>query len=135
AALRDVPGLVIAAPGRGDDAVGMLRTALALARIDGRVVCFLEPIALYMTKDLHEENDSGWLFRYPPPDSAVPLGEARLYQEGDGRDLAILSYANGAYLSLRAARRLARDHGVHARVVDLRWLAPLDRRAVTEAAR
>ncbi|MBI4577901.1 MAG: MFS transporter, partial [Planctomycetes bacterium] len=55
AALRDVPGLVLAVPSRGDDAVGMLRTLAALARVEGRVGVLLEPIALYMTKDLHEK--------------------------------------------------------------------------------
>lgn len=135
AALRDVPGLVIAAPARGDDAVGMLRTALALARVDGRVVAFLEPIALYMTKDLYKDGDGGWLCRFPAPGEAVPLGEARLYQEGEGGDLTILTYANGTYLSLKAVRRLREEHGVSARVLDLRWLAPLDRRAIVEAAR
>jgi 2-oxoisovalerate dehydrogenase E1 component len=36
-----------------------------------------------------------------------------------------VSYANGLRLSLRAARRLEREHGVRCRVIDLRWLAPL----------
>ena len=35
-ALRDIPGLVIAAPARGDDAARMLRGALAMAAEDGR---------------------------------------------------------------------------------------------------
>jgi 2-oxoisovalerate dehydrogenase E1 component len=48
-ALRDIPWLVVACPSRGDDAVGMLRTCAALAHVYGRVVLFLEPIALYMT--------------------------------------------------------------------------------------
>src|SRR5437660_1578714 len=44
AAMRDVPGLVIATPARGDDAVKMLRTLLALAKVDGRVCLMIEPI-------------------------------------------------------------------------------------------
>src|SRR5690606_40493041 len=44
--LRDIPGLMIAVPSRGDDAVRMLRGCLATARACGRVVVFLEPIAL-----------------------------------------------------------------------------------------
>ena len=131
AALRDIPGLVIACPSRADDAVGMLRTAAALARVDGRVVAYLEPIALYMTKDLHSAKDSGWQFAYPPPDQAVPLGEARAYHE-TARDLAIVTYGNGAFMSLQAARRLQESAGIGARVVDLRWLNPLN---VEEIAR
>jgi 2-oxoisovalerate dehydrogenase E1 component len=42
-ALRDIPGLVLAVPARGDDAARMLRGAIALAKAEGRVVCFLEP--------------------------------------------------------------------------------------------
>src|SRR5262249_11963784 len=73
AALRDVPGIVIAAPARGDDAVGMMRTAMALARVDGRVVLFLEPIALYMTKDLYAPGDEQWSCKFPAPGTAVPF--------------------------------------------------------------
>lgn len=126
AALRDVPGVVIAAPSRGDDAVGMLRTALALAKVDGRVVLWLEPIALYMTKDLHEDNDGGWLCRYPDPGVAVPFGKARVWPCEGKADLSIVTFGNGTWLSLRAARILERDHGIRARVTDLRWLNPLD---------
>jgi 2-oxoisovalerate dehydrogenase E1 component len=36
-----------------------------------------------------------------------------------------VSYANGFRLSLRAARTLARDHGIAVRVLDARWLNPL----------
>ena len=80
-ALRDIPGLVVGCPSRGDDAAMMLRTLAALAKVDGRVSVFLEPIALYMTKDLYEAGDGGWLTDYPPPDQALVLGEARVYDE------------------------------------------------------
>ena len=36
---------------------------------------FLEPIALYHTRDLYEEGDSGWLA--PAGAAHVPLGAAR----------------------------------------------------------
>jgi 2-oxoisovalerate dehydrogenase E1 component len=117
--LRDIPGLVIASPARPDDAAAMLRTCTEAARIDGRVCVFLEPIALYHTRDLYEEGDEGWL---APARGDAPLGAARVY--GEGRDLTIVTWANGLRMSLRVARRLAAD-GVAARVVDLRWLAPL----------
>jgi 2-oxoisovalerate dehydrogenase E1 component len=130
--LRDMPSLVIASPSRGDDAVKMFRTCLALARACGRVVAFLEPIALYMTKDLYEEGDDGWLCEYPAEGEAIEVGEGRVYHE-DASDLTIVSYANGLYLSLRAAKRLA-EAGVRARVLDLRWLAPLDLEWVAEQA-
>jgi 2-oxoisovalerate dehydrogenase E1 component len=133
AVLRDMPGLVIASPSRGDDAVNMFRTSLALAQSCGRVVAFLEPIALYMTKDLYDEGDGEWLCDYPEQGSAIPLGEGRVYHP-EASDLTIVSYANGLHLSLQAARRLA-DQGIAARVLDLRWLAPLNLDWVTQHAR
>ena len=96
------------AASRGDDAVQMLRTCLALAQVDGRVVAFLEPIALYMTKDLHEPNDGAWQFAYPPPERAIALGEGHVY-DADAEDLTIITFGNGVYFSLRAARMLRED--------------------------
>ena len=117
-ALRDIPGLVLAVPSRGDDAARMLRGCVALALGGGQVVCFLEPIALYHEKDLYAEGDGKWLTTYPSPEESIMPGEVGIY--GDGSWL-IVSYANGLRLSLRAARSI--DGG--ARVMDLRWLNPL----------
>ncbi len=125
AALRDIPGLVVGCASRGDDAATMLRTLVALAKVDGRVSVFLEPIALYMAKDLYEPGDGQWLTSYPPPDEAMPLGEARVYGEG-AEDLVIFTYGNGVPMSLRAARTIEAQHGWKVRTVDLRWLVPLN---------
>jgi len=118
--LRDVPGLVVASPGRPDDAAAMLVTCAESALVDGSVCVFLEPIALYHTRDLHEEGDEGWVAA--PTSEHVAVGSARTYLDGD--DLTIVTWANGLRLSLRVARRLE-ARGVRARVLDLRWLAPL----------
>jgi 2-oxoisovalerate dehydrogenase E1 component len=126
AALRDIPGLVVGCPSRGDDAALMLRTLAALAKVDGRVAVFLEPIALYMTKDLHEAGDGQWLTAYPAPDQAMPLGEGRIYGEDGADDLVVFTYGNGVPMSLRAARTIERSLGWKVRVVDLRWLVPLN---------
>ena len=53
AVLRDIPGLVVAVPSGPAEAAPMLRTCLAAAEVDGSVCVFLEPIALYHTRDLH----------------------------------------------------------------------------------
>jgi 2-oxoisovalerate dehydrogenase E1 component len=118
--LRDIPGLVVASPSRPDDAAAMLVTCAESALVDGSVCVFLEPIALYHARDLHEEGDEGWVAELGT--GHVPVGAARTHLEGD--DLTIVTWANGLHLSLRVARRLARQ-GVRARVLDLRWLAPL----------
>src|SRR5205085_6746876 len=52
---------------------------------------------------------------------------------GSGRDLAIVTYGNGYYLSRQAEKLLADAHKVKARVIDLRWLAPLPEAALLEA--
>jgi 2-oxoisovalerate dehydrogenase E1 component len=126
AALRDIPGLIVACPARPDDAAAMLRTCLAAAELDGSVSIFLEPIALYHQRDLHEPGDGGWLAACEPPErqalTHVQVGRGRLY--GNGKDLTIISFGNGLRLSLRAARTLAAE-GLNCRVLDLRWLAPL----------
>lgn len=119
--LRDIPGLVIASPARPDDAAAMLRTCAAAAAVDGAVCAFLEPIALYHTRDLYAEGDGVWMAPYPSEEH-VPVGRACTY--GDGTALTIVTWANGLYMSLRVAARLARA-GIGCRVVDLRWLAPL----------
>ena len=114
----------MACPSNGYDAALMLRESVRLAREEQKVVVFVEPIALYMTKDLHEPGDGAWARTYPLPGTAdVRLGEVAV--SGDGEDLAIVSYGNGFYLSLQAQKILAERHGVKARVIDLRWLAPL----------
>lgn len=133
AVFRDIPGLIIACPSNGRDAVAMLRECVRLARDERRVIIFVEPIALYMTRDLHMEGDGLWTSTYESTGTgaAVPLGEPALH--GDGEDLAIVSYANGYFLSRQAQRVLLDSHGVDARVIDLRWLAPLDMTRVAEA--
>ncbi|MGH8062402.1 MAG: thiamine pyrophosphate-dependent enzyme [Pseudoxanthomonas sp.] len=133
-ALRDIPGLVVGCPSRGDDAATMLRTLAALAKIDGRVSIFLEPIALYMTKDLYEAGDGAWLTTYPAPDQAMVLGEGRVYEER-ADDLVIFTYGNGVPMSLRAARTIEAKHGWKVRVVDLRWLVPLNEAFIAEQAK
>jgi len=120
--LRDIPGLVIASPARPDDAAAMLRTCVAAAAVDGSVCVFLEPIALYHTRDLRGDGDGGWLAPYPRLGAHVPVGRARSY--GDGSDLTMVTFGNGLRMSLRVASRLA-GQGIGVRVVDVRWLAPL----------
>ena len=132
-ALRDIPGLVVGCPSRGDDAATMLRTLAALAKVDGRVCAFLEPIALYMTKDLHEPGDGLWQARYPEPGLAMTLGEERVYAP-EASDLVVFTFGNGVPMSLRAARRIEASLGWNVRVVDLRWLLPLNEAAIARHA-
>jgi 2-oxoisovalerate dehydrogenase E1 component len=130
AVLRDIPGLVIACPSDGAEAAMMLRECVRLAREEQRVVVFVEPIALYPMRDLHGPKDGGWMRSYPAPEQRIALGEVGVH--GDGSDLAIVTYGNGRYLSAQAQADLAAK-GVQARIIDLRWLAPLPTEALLAA--
>ncbi|MFC4595550.1 thiamine pyrophosphate-dependent enzyme [Sphingobium tyrosinilyticum] len=130
AVLRDIPGLILACPSNGADAAMMLRECVRLAREEQRLVVFLEPIALYPMRDLHEPGDGGWLNLYPDPSERIPFGQVG--RHGDGDDLALLTFGNGTYLSRQAQKRLAGE-GIAARVIDIRWLSPLPAASIVEA--
>jgi 2-oxoisovalerate dehydrogenase E1 component len=130
AALRDIPGVIVACPSNGRDAVLMLREAVRLARDEQRVVLFVEPISLYPMRDLHDAKDGGWMHVYPKPDQYLPFGEVGI--TGHGADLAIVTFGNGAYLSAQAAAGL-KAQGVQCRVIDLRWLMPLPESSLLDA--
>ncbi len=135
AVLRDIPGIVVAAPARGDDAAAMLRTCLAAARVDGTVCVFVEPIALYHSRDLYTAGDGQWAAPYAGPADwsaqHVPIGAARTY--GAGADLTLITFGNGVPMCLRVGRRLA-GAGIDSRVLDLRWVAPLPVRDIVREA-
>ena len=123
AVFRDIPGVILFCPSNGYDAALLLRQAVQLAHQQKRLVIFLEPIALYMTRDLANNGDGLWLSDYPLPDTPLPeLGVPAVY--GDGDELAIISYGNGYYLSRQAELELAAQ-GWRIRLLDLRTLVPL----------
>lgn len=124
AVLRDIPGIIVACPSNGADAVKMLRTCVRLAVQDQRVVVFLEPIGLYMKKDLHVEGDQAWLSTYPELSQVIEYGELGEYGISD--ELTILTYANGYYLSRQAHKILQEQYNINIRILDLRWLVPLN---------
>ena len=130
AVLRDIPGVIIACPSNGADAVGMLREATRLAREEQRLVVFVEPIALYPMRDLHEAGDGLWMNLYPQGIENIDLNDIGVH--GSGTDLAILTYGNGYYLSRQAQPFLERN-GVKTRVIDIRWLAPLALQSILAA--
>ncbi len=133
AVFRDIPGVIIACPSNGADAVDMLRTCVKLAQEQQRLVIFLEPIALYMTRDLHEKGDELWAFDYISPDQAnAPLRLGEISEFGQGQDVCIISYGNGYYLSRQAEAKLA-TKDIACKLVDLRWLAPLNKDEIMQA--
>ena len=129
AVLRDIPGLIIACPSNGADAVGMLRECIRLAREEQRICVFLEPIALYPMRDV-DPGDGAWLRTYPAPGIRVGLWEVAVSGPADA--VGIVSYANGHHISTRAARLREAD-GIPVRLIDMRWLAPVPEEALLDA--
>jgi 2-oxoisovalerate dehydrogenase E1 component len=115
------PGLKIAVPSTPEDARALMAAAVA----DPDPVLYYEHIALYRDPRVKQR-----LPLHPPPPG--PVGRSALRRAGG--DLAIISYGAYVHVALRVAERLA-DGGIQASVLDLRWLAPLDREAVLAVAR
>ncbi|MEM6415826.1 MAG: thiamine pyrophosphate-dependent enzyme [Pseudomonadota bacterium] len=132
AVIRDVPGVIVACPSNGEDAVLLLRECVRLAREEQRIVVFLEPIALYATRDLHHPDDGVWMNDYPAPSKTLEFGKAGQY--GDGTDLAILTFGNGVFLAHQAVEQM-KEIRPRIRIIDLRWLAPLPETAILNATR
>ncbi|WP_295442108.1 thiamine pyrophosphate-dependent enzyme [Sphingorhabdus sp. EL138] len=132
AVLTDIPGIIVACPSSGADAPAMLRECVRLAHEDGRVVVFIEPIALYHTTDLQQADDGGWTAPYVAPDQDKIISLGALGQFGKGTELAIITYANGYFLSRQAADELTAG-GIDLRIIDLRWLHPLNAEAIVAA--
>ena len=89
---------------------------------------------------------------HPGEVAETPLGEGRVYmsdvnrssqsrsdasrpESGEGDDLVIFTYGNGVPMSLRAVREIEKRQGWKTRVVDLRWLVPLNDAFIVEQAR
>ena len=104
-----VPGLVVMMPSTPADAKGMLKSAI---RCDDPVV-FIE-----------HENLLGDKGEVPQDrDYLVPIGKADVRRTGS--DVTLISYSRSMVTTLKAADALAQD-GIHAEVIDLRTLRPLD---------
>ncbi|OYY71460.1 MAG: MFS transporter [Sphingomonadales bacterium 28-55-16] len=132
AVLTDIPGIIVACPSNAADAPAMLRECVRLAHEDGRVVVFIEPIALYHISDLHMPDDGSWTAPYVASDADAPIALGALGQFGNGAELAIITYGNGYFLSRQAASELEAD-GIRLRIIDLRWLHPLEPDAIAAA--
>jgi 2-oxoisovalerate dehydrogenase E1 component len=94
------------------------------------VIVFVEPIALYMTRDMCEKGD--WLHTYPHPDEYMEFGETHYHGDPDAETL-IITYANGYYLSRQAQTDLEKE-GYRTGILELRFLNPLNEEAILQAA-
>ncbi|HEY9466889.1 MAG TPA: transketolase C-terminal domain-containing protein, partial [Vicinamibacterales bacterium] len=115
------PGLKIVTPSTPQDARALMATAIA----DPDPVLYYEHIALYRDPRIKQRLPTA----APAP---LPLGQAALRRRGG--DLAIISYGAYVHVAMRVAAALAED-GIHASVLDLRTLVPLDKDTMLQVAR
>jgi pyruvate dehydrogenase E1 component beta subunit len=104
-----VPGLKVVSPYSGEDAKGLLKSAIR----DPNPVIFLENEILYgQTFDVPDDKDF-----------TVPIGKAKI--ERPGSDVTIITFSIMVGLALEAAEALAAE-GISAEVINLRTIRPLD---------
>ncbi len=113
-----VPGLKVIAPYTAADAKGLLKSAIR----DPNPVIFLENEILY-----------GQSFPVPKLDDyLVPIGKAKIVRPGT--DVTIVAWSMSMTYALKAADELANDH-IHAEVIDLRTLKPMDTATIIESVK
>jgi pyruvate/2-oxoglutarate/acetoin dehydrogenase E1 component len=115
------PGLKIVYPSTPYDAKGLLKAAIR----DDNPVIFEEHKGLYRAPALREV--------LPDEDYVVPLGEARIVQEGT--DVTVVTYGAMVHKSVEAARTLVDEDGISVEILDLRTLLPLDDEAITASVK
>ncbi len=112
---RMVPHMRVLAPSNEAELAGALHTALALGG----------PFAIRYPRGAAEG--------VPVPDEPVLFEPGRAHVVREGEDVAILAFGRMVSRALDAADVLARE-GVQARVVDMRWVKPLDVDEIARAA-
>lgn len=113
------PGLKVVIPSSPRAARALLVAAIR----DNDPVVFYEPKAIYRAfkEDVPEEAE------------AWPVGRARRLRDGDA--LTLISYGASLRAVLEAAEELADAHDVHAQVLDLQWLKPMDTEAIMDSVK
>ena len=117
ALIAHVPGLKVGLPATPQDAYSMLRAAIA----DPDPCVIIESRSLYQLKGAVDLSDS-----------VAAVGGARIHREG--LDVALITWGQTLHTVLEAADRLSRE-GINPYVLDLRWLVPLDNKAIEHAVR
>lgn len=107
--LVHTPGIQVVVPATPYDAKGLLISAIR----SPEPVIFLEPERVYraVRQEIPEE-----LY-------TVPLGEARVVQEGS--DVTVIAWGSMLHEVLQAAEQLG-DEGIRLEILDLRTLSPMD---------
>lgn len=112
-----LPGIIILAPSNPYDAKGLLKSAIR----DNNPVLFLE-----------SELDYGTKGEIPTEEYTVPIGKAKVVQEG--KHITLVSYSRMMFHCKQAAEELAKK-GVQVELIDLRTVKPLDIGTIAESVK
>lgn len=124
ATFAHLPGLKVVLPSNSYDAKGMMTAAI---RDDDPVIFMMHKNCLGVPFLGLEERAT---LHVPREQYVVPLNEAKVVRAGS--DLTIVSLGICLYHSLDAADRLAKEN-ISAEVIDLRSIAPLDRKTISRS--
>jgi len=106
------PGLKVVSPATPYDAKGLLKSAIR----DDNPVVFMEAELMY-----------AWEEDVPEEEYLIEIGKADLKKEGD--DVSIITFGKPLKIVTEAAEILEK-RGIHADILDLRSLRPLDEEAI-----
>ena len=118
AILAHIPGIKVVIPSTPYEAKGLLLSSIR----DPDPVIFMEPKRIY--RAIREE--------VPEGDYTVPLGKARLIQEG--KDITIVAWGAMVREVLNAAEQLKGDK-IDVEIIDLRTISPMDVEAIITSIR
>jgi pyruvate dehydrogenase E1 component beta subunit len=118
AILAHIPGLKVVIPSTPYEAKGLLLSSIR----DPDPVIFMEPKRIY--RAIREE--------VPEGDYIIPLGKARLVQEG--KDVTVIAWGAMVREVLNAAEQLKGDR-IELEVIDLRTMSPIDTETIIASIR
>ena len=112
-----IPGLKVIQPFTASDAKGLLKSAIR----DNNPVIFLENEILYGRK-----------FEREPSEEVIPIGKAKIFQEGT--DVTLISFGIGMTYAIEAADILSKE-GISTEIIDLRTIRPLDKNTIISSVK
>ena len=121
-----MPGIKVVVPSNAYDAKGLMIQAI---RDDNPVMFMYHKGIMGLPWMAYFEGSSNAV---PEEAYAIPFGQAKIVKEGS--DLTIVSISQMVQKAVLAANELA-EQGIHAEVIDLRTLVPLDKETVLKSVR
>jgi pyruvate dehydrogenase E1 component beta subunit len=118
AILAHMPGIKVVIPSTPYEAKGLLLSCIR----DPDPVIFMEPKRIY--RAIREE--------VPEEDYTLPLGKARMVQEG--KDVTVIAWGAMVREALRAGEQLKADK-IDMEIIDLRTISPMDVEAIVSSVR